>query len=119
MTTVHRGPSKLLISIDVGATNSAVAWQYLQSDKVVPLPTNVAQWPGPQDGHRVKIPSSILYRNREAVKFGLDAEDEVDLGLGEHLIKNPSEQPIGSDRPARWPLTVEASQQSLFSIPTG
>jgi molecular chaperone DnaK (HSP70) len=88
MSIIYRGASKLVISIDVGATSSAVAWQHLQVDTVIQPPTNVAQWSGAHSDHDYKVPTSILYKGDQAIKFGQEAEDEEGLE-GTFLIRNP------------------------------
>ena len=80
----YTGLAKLVISIDVGATNSAVAYQHLQPNTPVPKPMNVANWPGAQSVHYVKTPSYILYRDRKPVAYGLKAVEEAEF-LGEDV----------------------------------
>lgn len=91
----YSGPTKLVIAIDVGATNSAIAYQYLLPDAPIPRPTNVGNWPGAQSPVYVKVPSFIFYRDRIPVSYGLQAvedaesmDDIVKTEGGHVLIKN-------------------------------
>lgn len=87
----HAGPTRLVIAIDVGATCSSVAYQYLQHGAPVPLPTDVNNWPGDgQRFHQVKVLSCILYKDRKPVAFGPDAVDKASLDVSEDsvLIEN-------------------------------
>lgn len=88
MSHIHRGDSKLVISIDIGATCSAVAWQHLHSDSEIEPPTNVSGWEGAYSAFDFKVPTSILYEGQNPIKFGKDAEDHEDLP-GTVLIRNP------------------------------
>lgn len=83
---VYRGPEKLIISIDVGATCSAVAYQHLIPGKTIHRPKNVETWPGAPVDYAVKTPSVIVYEGTRAVKFG-DAAEDAELEPNQVLVK--------------------------------
>ncbi|KAF8606716.1 hypothetical protein BDV93DRAFT_553197 [Ceratobasidium sp. AG-I] len=68
------GENKIVIGIDIGTTQSGVAFTFLQKG-VDQLIHRVTQWPG-QEAHnqQSKIPTLVWYdRNNEAVSFGAEA----------------------------------------------
>ncbi|KAB5593091.1 Heat shock protein HSP70 [Ceratobasidium theobromae] len=68
------GESKIVIGIDIGTTQSGVAFSYLQKDASQTV-LRVTRWPG-QEAHsqRGKIPTVVWYdTNMKAVSFGAEA----------------------------------------------
>ncbi|KAG9103549.1 hypothetical protein FRC06_010034 [Ceratobasidium sp. 370] len=68
------GENKIVIGIDIGTTQSGVAFAYLQegADQVI---YRVTRWPGQEaQSQQSKIPSLVWYNsNNEAVSFGAEA----------------------------------------------
>ncbi|KAG8717706.1 hypothetical protein FRC08_006898 [Ceratobasidium sp. 394] len=68
------GPSKIAIGIDIGTTQSGVAFAYLQDGAEQKI-HRVTQWPGQEaQNQHGKIPSIVWYdSDRKAVSFGAEA----------------------------------------------
>ncbi|KIM82435.1 hypothetical protein PILCRDRAFT_462174 [Piloderma croceum F 1598] len=82
--TVWNGESRIVLGIDVGATQSAVAFCWLYKGSVANV-HRVSNWPG-QDDQRgePKIPTQIYYnRFGEAVKIGAETSTDDALDSAE------------------------------------
>ncbi|CAE6537632.1 unnamed protein product [Rhizoctonia solani] len=67
------GPSKIVIGVDIGTTQSGVAFAFLQ-EGAKPFIHRVTQWPGQTQNLHGKIPTVILYSsNNKPELFGAEA----------------------------------------------
>ncbi|CAE6476320.1 unnamed protein product [Rhizoctonia solani] len=88
------GENKIVIGIDIGTTQSGVAFAFLEKGQEQAV-HRVTHWPGQvAQGHTGKIPTLVWYdTDKEAVSFGAEAllpqaeEDAEDYGwqLAKHF----------------------------------
>ena len=83
---LYRGESRGTFAIDVGSEMTAISWQELLHDEEVQEPNLVGGWL-PSDPHKVKFPSSILYRGKTPIHFGYAAESMADEEPHSRLVK--------------------------------
>ena len=97
--SLWRGPERLVISLDIGTSSSAVAVAWLRPGAAVRV-LNVAEWPA-QQPDLARVPSLLLY-----------APDGQAMAFGSEVLE-PGVERLAHDR--RWQLAHRAFALSLPS----
>ncbi|PVF96877.1 hypothetical protein CPB86DRAFT_826887 [Serendipita vermifera] len=136
---LYIGVENILISFDIGTTQSAVSFSYVYPGEYPEVRT-VIKWPGqPESSGDSKIPTIIAYQNGKAQAFGAEArgyidDDDYEMAswfkvksmpgylMGFHLIVSPKlhlhpETMKTSDLPPSYGNLDKGSQIEIPDLP--
>ncbi|PVF93799.1 hypothetical protein CPB86DRAFT_767082 [Serendipita vermifera] len=120
----HVGDEKLIISMDIGTTQSAVSFSHLCHDDH-PIARLVTKWPGQENATGdAKVPTVIAYQGGEAKFFGVEAadfmgDDDYNLAYWFKLHLHPESMKESDLPPPYGSNPVGPTQIEIPDLPLG